>query len=63
MAGPYPRHLRSRVRDRNAARNLAVLRRVALDLLRADTSLRARLKGKRKAAAWDDVFMARLLRG
>jgi predicted transposase YbfD/YdcC len=54
---------RSRVRERCAARNLALLRRIALDLLRADTSLRASLKGKRKTAAWDDTFMARLLRG
>lgn len=54
---------RSRVRERNAARNLAVLRRVALDLLRADTSLKASLKGRRKTAAWDDAYMARLLRG
>ena len=54
---------RSRVRERNAARNLAVLRRIALDLLRANTSLRASLKGKRKTAAWDDTYMARLLRG
>ncbi len=42
---------RSRVRERNAARNLAVLRRIALDLLRADTSLNASLKGRRKVAA------------
>lgn len=54
---------RSRVRERNAARNLALLRRIALDLLRADTSLRASLKGKRKTAAWDDTYMASLLRG
>ena len=54
---------RSRVRERNAARNLAVLRRIALDLLRADASLKASLKGKRKTAAWDDAFMAKLLRG
>ena len=54
---------RSRVRERCAARNLALLRRIALDLLRADTSLKASLKGKRKTAAWDDAFMARLLRG
>ena len=51
-----------RAATRNVARNLAVLRRIALDLLRADTSLRASLKGKRKTAAWDDAFMARLLR-
>ncbi len=54
---------RSRVRERNAARNLAILRRIALDLLRADTSVRASLKGKRKTAAWDDTSMAGLLRG
>jgi predicted transposase YbfD/YdcC len=53
----------SRVRERNAARNLALLRRIALDLLRADASLRAGLKGKRKTAAWDNAYMARLLRG
>jgi len=54
---------RSRVRERRAARNLAVLRRIALDLLRADHSVKASLKGKRNAAAWDDAYMTRLLRG
>ena len=54
---------RSRVRERCAARNFAVLRRIALDLLRADASLKTSLKGKRKTAAWDDTYMARLLRG
>jgi predicted transposase YbfD/YdcC len=54
---------RSRVRERNAARNLAVLRRIALDLLRADTSPKASLKGRRRTAAWDDAYMARLLKG
>ena len=54
---------RSRVRDRGAARNLALLRRIALDLLRADASLKASLKGRRKTAAWDDAYMARLLKG
>jgi predicted transposase YbfD/YdcC len=53
---------RSRVRERCAARNLAVLRRIALDLLRADTTSKASLKGRRKTAAWDDAYMARLLR-
>ncbi len=54
---------RSRVRERTAARNLAVLRRIALDLLRADTSRKASLTAKRKAAAWDDAYMAKLLSG
>ena len=53
----------SRVRERNATRNLALLRKIALNLARADTSLRASLKGKREYAGWDDAFMATLLRG
>ena len=53
---------RSRVRERRAARNLAVLRRIALDLLRVDPTLKASLKGKRKLAAWDDAFMVKLLK-
>ena len=53
----------SRVRERNAARNLALLRKIALNLARADTTLKASLKGKRKYAGWDDVFMATLIAG
>ena len=53
----------SRVRERNAARNLALLRRIALNLARADRSLKASLKGKRKYAGWDDIFMATLIAG
>lgn len=53
----------SRVRERTAARNLALLRKVALNLARADTTLKASLKGKRKAAAWDNAFMTTLIAG
>ena len=53
----------SRVRERTAARNLALLRRIALNLARADTTLKASLKGKRKSAAWDNTFMATLING
>jgi predicted transposase YbfD/YdcC len=53
----------SRVRERNAARNLALLRRIALNLARAETTLKASLKGKRKSAAWDNAFMATLIKG
>ena len=53
----------SRVRERNAARNLALLRRIALNLARADSTLKASLKGKRKYAGWDDSFMAALMAG
>jgi predicted transposase YbfD/YdcC len=53
----------SRVRERNAARDLALSRKVALDLARADTTLKASLKGKRKYAGRDDAFMATLTAG
>src|SRR5437763_272675 len=53
----------SRVRDRTAARNLALLRKIALNLARADDTLKASLKGKRKYAGWDDAFMATLMAG
>jgi predicted transposase YbfD/YdcC len=53
----------SRVRERTAARNLALLRKIALNLARADGTLKASLKGKRKYAGWDDTFMATLIAG
>src|SRR3954466_5586861 len=53
----------SRVRDRTAARNLALLRKIALNPARADDTLKASLKGKRKYAGWDDAFMATLMAG
>ena len=51
------------MRERNAARNLALLRKIALNLARADDTLKANLKGKRKYAGWDDAFMATLIAG
>jgi predicted transposase YbfD/YdcC len=51
----------SRVRERAAARNLALLRRIALNIARADISSKGSLKAKRKRAAWDDPFMAKLV--
>src|SRR3954453_18868978 len=53
----------SRVRERTAARNLALLRKIALNFARANTTLKACLKGKRKSAAWDNDFMATLITG
>jgi transposase len=53
----------SRVRERNAARNLALLRKIGLNLAPADTTLKASLKGKRKYAGWDNTFMATLIAG
>ena len=53
----------SRVRDRTAARNLAILRRIALNLVGRDRSSRASIRAKRKRAAWNDSYMLQLLAG
>ena len=50
----------SRVRDRRAGQNLALLRKIAINLLGTDKT-KGSLRGKRKKAAWDDEYMTRLL--
>ena len=39
---------------------MALLRKIALNFGRANTTLKASLKGKRKSVAWDNDFMATL---
>src|ERR687894_2536805 len=53
----------SRVRDRTAARNLALLRKIALNLVARDRRGRASLRGRRKRAAWNDAYMLRIIAG
>ena len=53
----------SRVRDRTATRNLALLRKIALNLVGRDRSTRTSVRAKRKRAAWNDDYMLRLLAG
>jgi predicted transposase YbfD/YdcC len=50
----------SRARRGNAPENLAMLRRVAVSLLKQDKS-KGSLKGKRKQAGWDNDFLLHLL--
>lgn len=52
---------RSRSRKGNAPDNFAVLRRIALNLLKLDKSKKASLAGKRKAAGWDTAYLWRVL--
>lgn len=47
---------------KRGAQNMSVLRQFAMNLLRQDNS-KGSLKGKRKKAAWDDAFRARILKG
>ncbi len=47
----------SRVRDRTAARNFALIRKIALTLGAQDRGTQTSLRGRRKKAAWDDGYM------
>jgi predicted transposase YbfD/YdcC len=51
----------SRVRNRTAARNLALLRKIALNLVAADRSSQTSVRGRRKKAAWNDDYMLRII--
>ncbi|MEI9892435.1 MAG: ISAs1 family transposase [Chthoniobacter sp.] len=50
-----------RVRVGHAAENLARLRHIALNILKADTTKKRGLKGKQKNAAWDHSYLLHLL--
>ena len=51
----------SRIRDRQAANNLAVMRHIALNLLKKDTTIQGGIKTKRLVAGWDEDCLANLL--
>jgi predicted transposase YbfD/YdcC len=51
----------SRVRREHGAQNFAVLRHLALSLLRQDKSARGGIKVKRLKAGWDDTYLAKVL--
>jgi predicted transposase YbfD/YdcC len=53
----------SRVRDRTAARNLAILRKIAINLMGRDRTSRISMRARRKQAAWNDDYMLSLLVG
>jgi predicted transposase YbfD/YdcC len=51
----------SRVRTDHGPENFAILRHIALNLLKQETTLRVGIKAKRKAAGWDTAYLLRLL--
>jgi hypothetical protein len=53
----------SRARDQRTARNLAVLRKIAINLVARDRSTKASVRARRKRAAWDSDYMVQLLAG
>jgi predicted transposase YbfD/YdcC len=50
-----------RVRKGNGAENFAVLRHIALNLLKQEKSLKCGIKAKRKMAGWDHDYLLRVL--
>jgi predicted transposase YbfD/YdcC len=52
-----------RIRMGHAAENFAVLRRIALNLLRPDQTVKAGLKAKRLTAGWDEAYLRHRLVG
>jgi predicted transposase YbfD/YdcC len=54
---------RSRIRKENAPENFGLLRRLALCLLKRETSSKRSIKGKRLRASWDDGYLRRVLCG
>jgi len=51
----------SRIRTGYAAHNMAILKRLAHNLLRQDRSLKVGIANKRLAAAWDKNYLCRLI--
>lgn len=52
-----------RIRMGHGPENFAVLRHIALNLLRQETTLRGSIKSKRHRAGWDDSYLEKVLRG
>ena len=51
----------SRVRDERAARNLALLRKIAINLANRDRGSAGSVRAKRKRAGWEDGYLLQLL--
>ena len=53
---------RNRTRQGHSAANLAVIRHIALNILKNETSRKVGIKVKRKRAGWDNDYLLRMIR-
>ncbi len=53
----------SRIRKDRAAENLAIIRHIALNLLKQEKSVKGRIKSKRNRAGWDNDYLLKVLTG
>ena len=51
----------SRIRKDHAPENLAIIRHIALNLLKQEKTLKVGVKNKRKNAGWDDKYLIKVL--
>jgi hypothetical protein len=54
---------RSRIKKENAPENFGLLRRLALCLLKKESTSKRSIKGKRLRASWDEGYLRRVLCG
>jgi predicted transposase YbfD/YdcC len=53
----------SRVRKRNAPDNMAVLRHIALNMIKKETKTKGSIKSKSRRAGWDDDYLLKVIAG
>jgi predicted transposase YbfD/YdcC len=53
----------SRIRKDNAPENFAVLRHIALNMIKRETTLKKSIKSKRLRAGWDNAYLLKVLAG
>ena len=54
---------RNRLRSGSAAKNIALMNKIALNLLKNEKSIRLGVKNKRLKAGWDNAYMLKSIDG